>query len=643
MCGINGFTWSDDLLAEKMNDLIEHRGPDDRGTLVEDGVSLGNCRLAIIDLSPSGHQPMKYVWEDREVWITYNGEIYNYKEVRAELVRLGYRFTSESDTEVILAAYLHWGTECVDRFNGMWAFAIYDKKEKTIFLSRDRFGIKPLYFHYDGRNLIFSSEIKAIFAHPIVRKPNDQAVFDYLYHGLHDHGPETFFDGIRRLLPGQSGKFEFGSRKLDLWTYYDLKKRIESSKPMTPEEFRRLFFDAIRLHMVSDVPVGSCLSGGLDSTSVLCAMREEDPKAEIKVFSLGFPGDKIDESQYQVAAAREYGVNRFMTTFTSDDLLENIRDLIHTQEEPFYDLTIYGQYEVMRLAHEHGMKVLLDGQGADEILAGYYYQAAYYYYDLLQRGRLVKLFRELAARNGPNPQTTRFFLGLMLPMRLKRYIVARDRKFLRPEFVQKCKSPDSRFQRKTLTEALVEAVTRTSLPSLLRYEDKNSMRWSIESRVPFLDYRLVEAVLALPNEAKIDGGISKVILRQGLHGRLPPMVENRRDKLGFATPEKRLLSAAAAEKAIQDILGSEAFRNRPYWNPDKVRLLIPRVAASSRFQILKSDDLWRVILLEIWLEEWIDNPKPGRIQPPEHGEKDVQPNIETQELEEDIESVQWGQ
>jgi asparagine synthase (glutamine-hydrolysing) len=606
LCGINGFTWADGPLVEKMNHLIEHRGPDDQGSHVEDGMSLGNLRLAIIDLSQLGHMPMRYERDDKEVWITYNGEIYNYEELRTELGQLGYRFTSQSDTEVILAAYLQWGTNCVDRFNGMWAFAIFDRNKKILFLSRDRFGIKPLYFHYHGGDLIFSSEIKALFAHELARKPNDQVVFDYLYYALHDHRQETFFDGISRLMGGQNAIFDLESRKLNLWTYYDLGKKIRADGKMRPEEFGRLFLDAVRAHMVADVPVGSCLSGGIDSTAIVCAMRENDPKAEIKVFSLAFPGEEVDESKYQEAASSMYAAQRYSTTLTPADLVEHIRDLLYAQEEPFGDLTVYGQYEVMRLAHENGMKVLLDGQGSDEILGGYYYLAAYYYYDLLRKGRIVKLVREIISRNGPNPQTTRYFLGLLLPMSAKEYLVSRGRRFLNKDFVRQYKSSDRRFLRKPLTEALVEALTYFPLPSLLRYEDKNSMAWSLESRVPFLDYRLVESVLSQPNESKIDHGRSKVILRQSLHGKLPPAIENRRDKLGFAAPEKRILSSSAIQKLVSETVNSEAFKKRPYWDWTKVEALAPRVAEKSKFQFLKSESLWRVILVELWLETWID-------------------------------------
>jgi asparagine synthase (glutamine-hydrolysing) len=361
--------------------------------------------------------------------------------------------------------------------------------------------------------------------------------------------------------------------------------------------------------MVADVPVGSCLSGGIDSTSIVCAMRENDPKADIKVFSLTFPGEEIDESKYQEMASSEYAAQRHSTTFTPADLVQHIRDLLYAQEEPFGDLTVYGQYEVMRLAHENGMKVLLDGQGADEILGGYYYMAAYYYYDLLRKGSVVKLVREIISRNGPNPQTTRYFLGLLLPMRAKEYLVSRGRRFLNKDFVRQYKSSDRRFRRKPLTEALVEALTYFPLPSLLRYEDKNSMAWSLESRVPFIDYRLVESVLGQPNESKIDHGLSKIILRQSLHGKLPSAIENRRDKLGFAAPEKRILSSSAIQKMVSEIVNSEAFKKRSYWNSMKVETLASRVAEKSKFQFLKSESLWRVILVELWLETWIDQGK----------------------------------
>lgn len=607
MCGINGFTWADGPLVDRMNRSLRHRGPDDQGTHVEGGVSMGNLRLAIIDLSPLGHMPMRYERDGRVVWITYNGEVYNHEALRAELTELGYSFASRSDTEVILAAYLEWGTDCVSRFNGMWAFAIFDTAKMTLFLSRDRFGIKPLYLHYDGTDLIFSSEIRALFAHEIARKPNDQAVFDYLYHGLHDHRQETFFEGITRLVGGQNATFELRSRELKVWTYYDLGRRVsEGASAMTPEAFGRLFVDAVGEHMVADVPVGSCLSGGLDSTAIVCAMRANEAKAPIEVFSLVFPGEEIDESEYQEMASREYSAERHTTTLTPSDLAEHVRDLLRAQEEPFGDLSVYGQYLVMRLAHENGMKVLLDGQGSDEILGGYYYLAAYYYYDLLRRGRLLKLAREVASRNGANPQTTRYFFGLLLPERAKEYLVSRGRRFLREGFVRQYKSSDPRFRRKPLTEALVEALTYFPLPSLLRYEDKNSMSWSIESRVPFLDHRLVESVLRQPNESKIDHGLSKVILREALHGKLPPAIEERRDKLGFATPEKRILSSSAIQELVSAVVGSEAFKRRPYWDWKKVAEMLPRVARKSAFQFLRSESLWRVIIVELWLESWVD-------------------------------------
>lgn len=589
-----------------MDELIKHRGPDDEGTFVDGRVSLGNVRLAIIDLTPSGHQPMSYSARGRSVWITYNGEIFNYREVKSELTRLGYAFASDSDTEVILASYIEWGMDCVEKFNGMWAFAIYDPANDLLILSRDRFGVKPLYFHIDAGRVSFSSEIKGLFALKIEHRPNDEAVFEYLKYGLHDHKRTTFFEGVSRVMPGENAIFHLNDSSLDLKKYYDLEKRTAMRGPTTAENFRSVFDDAVKTHMVSDVPVGSCLSGGLDSTSLLCAMRENYPRATIRVFSLEFPGDQIDEGPYQRDAAEAMGAERYSTTFTPRDLLENMKELVWTQEEPFIDMTIYGQFEVMRLARSKGMKVLLDGQGADEIFAGYYYLAAYYYYDLLRTGRLLKLAKEMRARHRANPQTTRYFLGLLLPNLLKRYLVSRQRRFIRKEFASQYRGWDSRFSRKSLAEALVEATTLFPLPSLLRYEDKNSMRWSVESRVPYLDYRLVELVAGLPNGAKIDEGYSKVILREAMAGHLPPSVERRRDKVNFGTPEKRLLSSEELTAALKTIVDSNSFKNRKYWDWKRVHDMIPGLSRGGHLKIMKSEDLWRVILVELWMELWID-------------------------------------
>ena len=610
MCGINGFSWGDEGLVRVMNGVIRHRGPDDEGVYVDDSVSLGHVRLAIIDLSPKGHQPMRYEKDGREVWIVYNGEIYNFMELRRELEKKGYAFNSNTDTEVILAAYLEWGFDCVKRFNGMWAFAIYDKSKNLLFLSRDRFGIKPLYYYYDGRNIIFSSEIKAILKHKIKREPNDAVIFDFLYYNLLDHTEDTFFKGIKRLMPSHSAVFDIKTRELRIFKYYDLRKRLKKLKKAEedPATFRKLFKKAVKRRLIADVPVGSCLSGGLDSSSIVCMMRELEKNLEIKTFSLIFPGFKLDESKYQESVVQKCKVKRYTTTFTEEDILEDLEDLIYTQEEPFSTLSIYGQYRVMKLANENGMKVLLDGQGSDEILAGYHYFFGYYFAELFRKFKWIKLAKEVLAYHKIHKSWSPL-LNMILylsPKFIRRTLWRRRFKYLTDNFVERYKnrkSKEPQWSIKSLNEALLLAETYYSLPHLLRFEDKNSMRWSIESRVPFCDHELVEYVLSLPAEAKLEQGITKKILRESLKGILPEDIRTRISKIGFATPDEDILRTERGYKFARLIIESDSFKKRKYWKADVIKKMLEEHYSGKKNH---SQALWRVIILELWLRRWID-------------------------------------
>ncbi|WP_082871977.1 asparagine synthase (glutamine-hydrolyzing) [Thermococcus piezophilus] len=601
MCGINGFSWSDESLINKMNASIRHRGPDDEGVYVDDNVSLGHVRLAIIDLSPRGHQPMRYEKDGKEVWIVYNGEIYNFMELRKELKKKGYTFNSNTDTEVILAAYLEWGFDCVKKFNGMWAFAIYDKSRNILFLSRDRFGIKPLYYYYNGQNIIFSSEIKAILTHNIERKPNDAIVFDFLYYNLLDHTEDTFFDGIKKLMPGHNCVFDLESRNLRIWRYYDLKTRISTSKVIKdniPERFREIFFKAVKRRLIADVPVGSCLSGGLDSSSIVCAMRHLNPESEIMTFSLVFPRSKFDESKYQSSVVQKCSVKRFTTTFTVDDIIRDIDDLIYIQEEPFPTLSIYGQYMVMKLAHEKGIKVLLDGQGSDEILAGYHYFFGYYFAELFRKLQWRELFREIIAYYTVHKSTSPLISMIfhLFPKFIKHLLWKRRFKYISESFVERYKHRNSKdlvWSIKTLREALILAETYYSLPHLLRFEDKNSMRWSIESRVPFCDYELVEYVLSLPSQEILKKGITKRVLREALKDILPEDIRNRISKIGFATPDKGLLRTERGYRFAKSIIESDRFKKRKYWKADVIKKMLEE---HYRGKEDHSQELWKVII-----------------------------------------------
>lgn len=601
-----------------MNLALQHRGPDDQSTYIDERVSLGHRRLAIIDLTPAGRQPKCN--EDGSIWIVFNGEIYNFQEIRPELEEMGHEFSSNTDTEVIIHAYEEWGEDCVQRFNGMWAFAIYDKNRGLLFLSRDRFGVKPLYFYRNERGLIFSSEIKGILKHPLERAANDRAVYDYLVSGFVDHLPETFFRGIERLMPGHSMIFRLSDGSLEMRRWYDLNEKMSLNKSTFEEDIaegdvakriKELFMDSVRYRLISDVPVGSCLSGGIDSSSIVYAMRKLKEDAEIKTFSLVFPGKRMDESAFidEVVAATD--VEAHSTSPSTEDLIQDLYDLIRTQEEPFGSLSIYGQYKVMQLANRSGMKVLLDGQGSDEIFAGYFIYYKYYFFESLLRFRL-KEARETANKMKSRLSEMLLFPAMTVISRLglsggwtERIWFSRLRHLQWSDEIDLANPLAERgFD---LNSALKSDLCRYSIPQLLRYEDKNSMRWSIETRVPFLDFRLVELAASLPSGCKIRGGTTKYILRAALRGLVSERILGRRDKIGFAAPDEDWLMSPDFVGMAQDIFASNIFRSRGYWKGQKViEMLNEHTGAGGRMKKNHSEALWRIINVELWLRAFVD-------------------------------------
>jgi len=595
-------------LIEKMNHALVHRGPDDQSTYIDDAVSLGHRRLSIIDLSPAGRQPKCN--EDESIWIVFNGEIYNFQEIRPDLEKRGHRFSSDTDTEVIIHAYEEWGTGCVERFNGMWAFAIYDKNKGTLFFSRDRFGVKPLYYFRDERGLIFSSEIKGILQHPIKRAANDRAVYDYLVLGFVDHLPQTFFKGIERLMPGESMVYSLTDGSLEKSRWYDIHERISRIKIAEGEaadRIREMFIDSVRFRLISDVPVGSCLSGGIDSSSIVYAMREISRTTEIKTFSMIFPGEKLDESGFINEVAAATNVEGHSVSPTSEDLQNDLIDLIRTQEEPFGTLSIYGQYKVMELANKSSMKVLLDGQGSDEVFAGYFIYYKYYLFESLlhlQIGEAIqaaKMIRNRISDMVLFPAMT-MLSALGLSQGWIRNLWLKRLKYLKGFEDIELANPltERSFD---LNRALYSDLTHYAIPQLLRYEDKNSMRWSIESRVPFLDYRLVELAMSLPSGCKIRKGTTKYILRKAMKGLVSDRILNRRDKIGFATPDKSWMKASGFIRFMQTLMDFEDFAKRKYWRADEVKKLLEEHKSGKKNH---EEALWRIMNVELWLRQFID-------------------------------------
>ncbi|MFN2615280.1 MAG: asparagine synthase (glutamine-hydrolyzing), partial [Actinomycetota bacterium] len=593
MCGVAGF-WGppDRALLEAMARVQVHRGPDDEGFFETQHASLAFRRLSIIDIE-HGAQPMGN--EDGRVQLVFNGEVYNFRELRADLEKTGHTFRTDCDTEAIVHAYEEWGPDCFTRFNGMWAVGILDlRAEPKLVLGRDHFGIKPLHWARAGDRILFASEIKAILQDDSFEaKPNEQLLYEYLIKGLHDHTGETFFEGVHQVRAATY--VEIDPRGVREHTYWE--PSLGTGARADPTEFRARFQRSVERRLVADVPVGTCLSGGLDSSSIVSVMtsllQEHVPDAvslgdRLKTFSAVFGDDPIDEREYIEEVLDRTGAERNYVEPTSEEFFEEIEQFVWHTEEPIVSTGPYAQWCVMRLAKDK-VKVLLDGQAGDELLAGYVPYHRVYLKQLLRERKLSLLAREAwAARDVLAPLVKR-----RLQQRRKSFD---ERTLLRPEYVSSRRAPNDARVQADLKKRLVQDLTTYSLPSLLRYEDRNSMAHSIESRIPFLDQELVEWVFNLPPDAIIRNGWSRAILREGLRDALPEKVRTRRWKVGFTTPEMRWLRRRRA--AIQSLFRSPLFASRPYWD---ARAVADAFRRACNGEIDASMFFWRAINVELWL------------------------------------------
>jgi len=615
MCGICGFNWTDTDLAARMMAVQEHRGPDDSGAFADERVSLGHRRLSIIDLTEAGRQPMASA--DGRLQIVYNGEVYNYVELADDLRRLGHTFRTRTDTEVVLHAYQQWGEACLERFNGMFAFAVYDEPNGRLFLARDRFGIKPLHFWHAGDRFLFASEIKAILeCTDVRRRPDPLAVYDYLAFNCYNHTDRTFFEGITSLLPGECATFDLGERRLSRRRWYAIplgRPRKIRDEREAATMFRDLFFDAVRLRLTrSDVEVGSCLSGGLDSSSIVCSMhhlRDVDARNH-QTFSIVFPNTPFDESRYVADVTNLTGMRSHTTTSSLDRLLENLEQIVYHQEEPFGAPGNFAQWEVMRLAHSKRIEVLLDGQGGDELMAGYYFFMGYLMLEYLLSGRPGAAAAEAIGILRHHGMMTDPFLATALfvaPASVKAMLGRRYFQIpLEADFVRRMAAasdvPNRMYSRCDLNQALAYRM-QFSLPQMLREEDRNSMAFSIESRLPFLDHRLVEYLFTLGPEWKVRRGMTKHVLREAMRGILPDRVRLRTGKLGFPTPIVEWLRQPRFRALVDDLLHSDLFASRGYFDVPRIqRLYAAHVAGRTNAW----QTIWKAVNLELWLRRFID-------------------------------------
>lgn len=613
MCGISGIIHFDgapvaeDQLSAMMR-AMKHRGPDDEGMFAEGNLGLGFVRLSILDLSAAGHQPM--LSADGRYVLVFNGEIFNYIELREELKAKGHTFRTQTDSEVLLASYLEWGEDMLHRFNGMWSFVIYDRKEKTLFGARDRYGIKPFFYCVDGNRLLFASEPPSILA-VLGRKatPDADTLFSYLAFNRTDQNDHTFFNEIKKLNHGHcfTVRLSQGKAGLEPRRWYDLRSRL-TNPVRDPEEYRELFASAVSLRLRSDVPVGVCLSGGLDSSSIVSVLHGDFGLKELNTFSAVYgSGRNGDESSF-INLYQGSLKNMYYTEPDEKGLMEDLEDLTRAQLEPVPSTSTYAQYRVMKLAREH-VTVTLDGQGADEALAGYHYFFGFHFKNLLRQGKAGALASEMRHywskhRSLYGFKSLAFFL---LPSFLRTRVRVMEKGYLHPDFfaAQSAGGGDiagELYGSNSLQEALINHF-EYKLEHLLKWEDRNSMRFSIEARVPFLDYRLVERTLPLPDDLIIREGMTKYVLREAMKGTLPEPIRMRRDKVGFETPEAEWFRTPLWKNYIQTLFSSEAFASRGLVEVKKVQEMYGKhLAREGNY----SREIWKLIHLEKWYNHFID-------------------------------------
>lgn len=592
MCGITGGWWNDKKTyqlnsIEKSIEKIKHRGPDDDGIsefIINDGVlKFAHTRLSIIDLSKDGHQPKNSSCNDYS--ITFNGEIYNYKELRAELKSLGHNFKTETDTEVLIESYKEWGENALNRFIGMFAFVIYNKKDSSIFCARDAFGIKPFFYDLTEESFLFSSEIQSLICLRNKKtKLNYQVSYDYLVTSNYDYTENTFIEDIKHLKPGHFIHFSLKNNKIiknENWFKIDYKKRANLSYEDAVKELRKKFLESVKLHLRSDVKVGAALSGGIDSSAIVCAMRYLDPELEINTFSYIADNTPIDETKW-IDVINNYVNAKANKTYTNEkELFNELDKLIELQGEPFGSSSIYAQYKVFQLAKEKGITVTLEGQGADEMLAGYIGYPGYRLLSLVEKNKFIKAFMFLIKwskwpgrniKSGIRYFNSIFFSNIfydsfrqLTKKNMPKWINQDELNKKGVELKLKRAKLDKKYKGRRVIEKLKYALQIHGIPHLVRHGDRNSMTSQIEGRVPFLNTKLVEFCLSLPEEYLISqSGETKHIFRDAMRGIVPDEILDRKDKVGFATPEKVWIKRMSKEIR----LWLEESKKIPFLNED---------------------------------------------------------------------------
>ncbi|MCW5907062.1 MAG: asparagine synthase (glutamine-hydrolyzing) [Chitinophagales bacterium] len=608
MCGIAGLIvnhLSTDAkleLTHKMLRTITHRGPEASNAVSEGYYALGHNRLKIIDLSDEANQPFKY----KDVTIVFNGEVYNYIELRAELEKKGYIFRTQSDTEVVCAAYKHWGDDCVKRFVGMWAFALWDNYKRRLFCSRDRFGIKPFYYIRKGWDIYFASEYKALKETPLY---NAQLNKEQVNRGLQMvwavHHEETFFKNIKSLPPAHNLVWE--NSRISINNYWDVNFDAKPEKLTwneKKEKFYSLFEESIKLHSRSDVQNGTCLSGGLDSSSIASVYSKLLNGTPIKSFTVYYEDD-VDERPFVEAVVEKYGnIQPHYFTPSNEQLAESFHRMAYHADVPVLGSSFISQYFLMQLAKSQGVTVVIDGQGSDEYLGGYLHSFYRVIGQLFSRGRFMaglQMLNALSQRENFSSQKRNDFLLKSMVSMFTNEASIYHLELSRFDQFRKYEREDLQFATKTydkFNNFLYHILMTSTLPTLLHFEDRNSMAFSLESRVPFLDHRLVEFAFTLTREDRISNKAeTKYILRESLKNVLPEKVYARQDKKGFVTPgEVKWLNGPL--KFLLDI-DYERFN---WLKQDKLRATVDAYKAGD---VSKAAFVWRIACTHYWMKHFV--------------------------------------
>lgn len=629
MCGISGLWFVDGKdvkpnYLKQMNVAQAHRGPDDEDIYISGNIGLGHRRLSIIDLSKIARQPMSN--ENNKIWIVHNGEIFNYLELRNELINLGHVFKTQTDTEVIIHAYEQWGKECLGRFNGMWSFCIWDEDKRTLFISRDRFGIKPLYYFSDRSVFIFASEIKPLLATGLVpRQINKKFVYDYLIYGRFNDSKETFFDKILQIPPGHYMEIDIADKRTNLFRYWQLEineAREGFADKYYEERLLELLEDSVRLRMRSDVPIGVFLSGGLDSTSVVCLMdrlKSGSAKTNSNLHAISniYQAKDLDEQAYVSSVARKTKVIMHYAYPEGSKMLRDFDAILSAQEEPIGCARVYSQWEQFKIVKELGLKVILDGQGGDEILAGYQFFYGYYYAQLLRTMHVPALVKELIFFSKTKQGSLYGLLFDILKRTLPQPWLKRSRLFLPLDSnIARCVNMDffNGVNSKTrltdfndnYSKNIFQNIIYRNLPLYLqpafKMTDRTASYFSIECRSPFVDHRLVSFALELSDSKKIRYGLRKYILREVMKGILPEDVRTRTDKMQFPFEQDAWLRGHFVNY-FRGVLNSESFQNRPFFKHKEIEKEFNIFLQRKKFS---STRIWRYMNLEIWMRKYID-------------------------------------